>query len=121
MLRSGTFTAEPSGVVRWRLPAELAGRRVGDRLGRQIGLQVWDWQAETWVDRDAAFPGGVGEVARVLSPTGELYVRVRGGGAFNYAASSVGAPGRGDDGTDTARRDGGSDAAASARGGRRPS
>jgi len=90
--RSGQFTVEGTpSVVRLRVPADMAPDRLADRLGDDR-LEVWDQRAETWVPREDLFEGGTGDAGRLLSPTGELYVRNAGNQIFSYARSSVADP-----------------------------
>lgn len=47
-------------------------------LPEQRGLEVFDVIGRAWIPLAEAFPDGVGEPDRLLSPLGELYVRVSG-------------------------------------------
>ena len=95
----GQFMVEGElGVVRLRVPADMAPEQLEDRLGN-IELEVWDWHAETWVPRGDLFDGGTGDGDRVLSPTGELFVRNADAEMFAYARSSVAAAAAGASGS----------------------
>jgi hypothetical protein len=94
--RVGDFTLDGSeGVLRFRLPAEMAVDSVADRLGTDVPLEVWDWSTETWVTRADIFDDELGASDRLLSPTGELHVRnTTIDGPFDFAGRSVTAPPR---------------------------
>lgn len=95
---AGQFLVEGAqGVVRLRVPADMAPDRLEDRLGDER-LEIWDWSAETWVPRESLFDGGAGDADGLLSPTGELYVRNANADTFAYARSSIAAAGAGTSG-----------------------
>lgn len=90
-MRAGVSAIEGTDTaVRFRLPPGIVGDTLGDQLGAGQPMQVWDWQAGSWIPRDEAFDDGAGDPRRLVSPTGEVYVRKGVDGTFDFSQRSFG-------------------------------
>lgn len=77
----------PPGPGQPPLPPDRPGP---ERMGGSV--EVWDPSSGTWVPLEVVFEGEDTDSSRVVTPLGEVYVRVRGGGPFvEFSGRGIGA------------------------------
>jgi hypothetical protein len=70
---------------------DLPVERVGD--GALAGVEVFDHAAGAYVPASEAFEGGTGDARRLVSPLGEVLLRVRGGSFIDLGQRGLGTGG----------------------------